>query len=44
MKGKLKEAAGVMTDNPRMRDEGRTQKVAGKVQKKVGQIRKVLED
>jgi len=44
MKGKLKEAAGVVTDSPRMKGEGRAEKVAGKVQKKIGQIKKVLED
>jgi len=44
LKGKVKEAAGVLTDNPRLRDEGQTEKVAGKVQKKVGQIQRVLED
>jgi len=44
MKGRVKEAAGVLTGNRRMKSEGQTEKVAGKVQRKVGEIRKVLED
>jgi len=44
IKGKLKEAAGVVTDNPRLKSEGRAEKIAGKVQKKIGQVRTVLED
>jgi len=44
MKGKLKEAAGVVTGNRRLQDQGRGEKIAGKVQKKVGQVEKVLED
>jgi len=44
MKGKLKEAAGVVTGNRRLQSQGRGEKIAGKVQKKVGQVEKVLED
>ena len=44
LKGKVKEAAGVVTDNRRLRNEGQSEKVAGKVQKKVGQIKRVFED
>ena len=44
MKGKLKEAAGVVTGNRRLQGQGRGEKIAGKVQKKVGQVEKVLED
>jgi uncharacterized protein YjbJ (UPF0337 family) len=44
MKGKLKEAAGVVTGNRRLQAQGRGEKIAGKVQKKVGQVEKVLED
>ena len=44
MKGKLKEAAGVVTGNRRLQSQGRVEKIAGKVQKKVGQVEKVLED
>jgi len=42
VKGKLKEAAGRITNNPDLADEGTAEKVAGKVQSKVGQIEKVL--
>ena len=43
VKGKVKEAAGRATGNPDLEDEGQGEKIAGKVQKKVGQIEKVLE-
>jgi uncharacterized protein YjbJ (UPF0337 family) len=42
VKGKLKEAAGRITNNPDLADDGTAEKVAGKVQSKVGQIEKVL--
>jgi uncharacterized protein YjbJ (UPF0337 family) len=42
-KGKLKEQAGKLTNNPRLQDEGTDEKVAGKIQKKVGQVEKVFE-
>jgi len=42
VKGKLKEAAGRITNNPDLADQGTAEKVAGKVQSKVGQIEKVL--
>jgi uncharacterized protein YjbJ (UPF0337 family) len=41
-KGAAKEAAGKLTDNPELESEGRTEKVAGIVQKKLGEIEKVL--
>ena len=44
MKGKLKEAAGVVTGNRRLKAQGRGERMAGKVQKKIGQVEKVLED
>jgi uncharacterized protein YjbJ (UPF0337 family) len=44
IKGKVKEKAGRMTNNPRLEDEGTDQKTAGKVQRKVGQVEKVFED
>jgi uncharacterized protein YjbJ (UPF0337 family) len=43
MKGKVKEKAGQVTNNRNLADQGQTEKVAGKIQKKVGQIEKVLE-
>lgn len=44
VKGKVKEKVGRAIGNPRMQDEGADEKTAGKVQKKVGQIERVLED
>jgi uncharacterized protein YjbJ (UPF0337 family) len=44
VKGKVKEKLGRATNNPRLEDEGHDEKVAGKVQKKVGKVEKVLED
>jgi uncharacterized protein YjbJ (UPF0337 family) len=43
MKGKVKEKAGQVTNNPDLAAEGQDEKLAGKVQKKVGQIEKVFE-
>jgi len=43
VKGKLKEATGVMLDNPALELEGIHEKVEGKLQGKVGQIEKILE-
>jgi uncharacterized protein YjbJ (UPF0337 family) len=43
MKGKAKVAAGRVTDNPKLTAEGRVEQVAGTVQKKVGQVKKVFE-
>jgi uncharacterized protein YjbJ (UPF0337 family) len=43
LKGKVKEVAGKLSDNPKLEGEGLGEKVAGKVQQKVGQIEKVLE-
>ncbi len=44
VKGKVKEKVGRATNNPRLEDEGQDENVVGKVQKKVGQVEKVLED
>ena len=43
-KGKVKEMAGKITDNPKLDAKGKAEKIAGKVQKKVGQVEKVLGD
>jgi len=43
VKGAVKEIAGKLSDNPKMEGEGLGEKIAGKVQKKVGQVEKVLE-
>jgi len=43
MKGKVKQKAGQVTNNPNLTDEGQAEKLAGKVQKKIGQVKKVFE-
>ena len=42
VKGKIKEAAGKLSDNPDLEAEGTGEKIAGKVQGKIGQVKKVL--
>ena len=42
-KGKLRETAGEVTNDPFLEADGRVEKLAGKVQKKVGQVKKVFE-
>jgi uncharacterized protein YjbJ (UPF0337 family) len=42
-KGTVKEKLGRATNNPNLEDEGTAEKVGGKIQKKVGDIEKVLE-
>jgi len=41
-KGKVKETAGKAAGNPNLQDRGTTEKVGGKVQRKVGEIKKVF--
>ena len=41
-KGKVKEVAGKITDNPKLEISGRAEKIAGQVQAKVGEVKKVL--
>lgn len=43
LKGKTKETAGQLTNNPRLTSQGRTEKFAGTIQKKIGQVEAVLE-
>ncbi len=43
LKGAIKEKVGHVTNNPDLETEGAAEKVGGKVQKKVGDIEKVLE-
>ena len=43
VKGAVKEKVGQVIRNPQMAEDGQDEKVAGKIQKKVGQIEKVLE-
>jgi uncharacterized protein YjbJ (UPF0337 family) len=42
-KGAIKEKIGRATNNPNLEAEGQDEKVGGKIQKKVGDIEKVLE-
>jgi uncharacterized protein YjbJ (UPF0337 family) len=43
IKGAVKEKYGHATNNPDLEDEGTIEKIGGKVQKKVGDIEKVIE-
>ena len=43
LKGKVKENAGQVTSDPDLAAQGQNERIAGAVQKKVGQIEKVLE-
>ena len=40
LKGKVKEVAGKLSDNPKLEAEGTGEKIAGKVQEKIGQVKK----
>jgi uncharacterized protein YjbJ (UPF0337 family) len=42
VKGNLKEFAGKLSDNPKLEGEGIAEKIAGKVQEKIGQVKKVM--
>ncbi len=42
VKGKVKEDAGKIMDNPELEAKGTDEKIAGKVQKKIGQIKELL--
>jgi uncharacterized protein YjbJ (UPF0337 family) len=42
IKGKVKEIAGELSDDPKLEAEGIGEKIAGKVQEKIGQVKKVL--
>ena len=42
MKGKVREAAGKLSDNPKLQAAGTVEKIAGKIQEKIGQVKKVL--
>jgi uncharacterized protein YjbJ (UPF0337 family) len=41
VKGKVKEVAGKLSDNPNLEDEGTIENITGKVQEKIGQVKKV---
>jgi len=40
-KGKVKETAGKLIDDPELEAEGKGEKIAGKLHKKIGQVEKV---
>ena len=42
IKGKMKEKAGKLTDNPKREIEGVDEKIAGKAQGKTGEVKKAL--
>ena len=42
VKGKIKEIAGELSDHPELEAEGNDEKIAGKVQEKIGHVKKVL--
>ena len=43
VKGKIKETVGNVTNNPSLEGEGIGENLAGKIQKKIGQVEKVIE-
>ena len=43
VKGKIKETAGQVTNDPDLEAEGAAENLAGKVQQKIGQVKKVFE-
>lgn len=42
LKGKAKEIVGKLSDNPKLEGEGTGEKIAGMLQKKIGQVKKVV--
>ena len=42
VKGKVREVAGKLSDNPKLEAEGTVEKITGKVQEKIGQVKKVF--
>lgn len=42
IKGKTREIAGKLSDNPKLEAEGRGEKTAGKVQEKIGPVKKAF--
>ena len=42
LKGKVKEKAGKLTNNPNLEAEGKAEKMGGKVQSKIAQVKKVF--
>ena len=42
VRGKLKEMAGKITDNPKLEAKGKAETIVGKVQEKIGQVKSVF--
>jgi uncharacterized protein YjbJ (UPF0337 family) len=42
LEGKVKEIAGKVSDNPKLEAQGTGERIAGKVQEKIGQVEKVV--
>ena len=42
LKGTVKEKVGKLTNDPDLEDKGQAEKIAGKIQTKVGQVKKVF--
>ena len=42
-KGKIKEKVGQLTDDPDLEGAGIGEKIAGKIEKKIGEVQKVVE-
>jgi len=43
VKGAIKEKVGELTNDPDLEGQGKGEKIAGKIQKKIGQVEKVIE-
>jgi len=43
VKGAIKQKVGHVTNNPNLEGDGAGEKVAGKIQNKIGQVQKVME-
>ncbi len=43
VKGAIKENVGHVTNDPKLETEGQTERLSGKIQQKVGEIKKVFE-
>ena len=42
VKGKVREIAGILSGKPELEEDGKDEKIAGKVQEKIGQVKKVV--
>ena len=42
VKGKVKEIAGKLSNNPKLKAKGKGEKIAGIVQKKIGKVKRFL--